>query len=134
MNKRWLILGGALAMCAVATGALGDHLIRPKLLEWFPADAEKRVMNWEIASRYLFYHALAICVVGLLPRQVGRFGVHLTGFLFLIGIGLFSGCLFGYVLTDQKSLVLFVPFGGGCFLLGWLAFMISVTFADRTPS
>ena len=132
MTKRWLILGGILALCAVATGALGDHMIRPKLLEWFPADAEKRIANWEIASRYLFYHALAICLVGLLPRQVPRGRVHLTGFLFLLGVALFSGGLFGFVLSDQKMLVRFVPFGGGCFLLGWLSFIIAVARAERT--
>lgn len=131
MDKRWLICGAALAFCAVATGALGDHLIRTKLFEWFPSDAAKRFETWQVASRYLFYHALAICLVGLLPFAIGRGRAHIAGFLFLLGIVLFSGCLFAYTITDHKWLLQLVPFGGGSFLLGWLGFIIAAASADR---
>jgi uncharacterized membrane protein YgdD (TMEM256/DUF423 family) len=126
MDKRWFVLGAALALCAVAAGALGDHLIRPKLLDWFPADAEKRISNWEVAGRYLFFHALAICLVGLMPRNIARVGTHLAGIAFSLGIVLFSGCLFAYVLTDHKWLVHLVPFGGMSFMIGWLALIVAV--------
>ncbi len=132
MSKRWLIWGAVLALCAVATGALGDHLIQPKLLEWFPGDAEKRIANWEVASRYLFFHALAICIVGLLPRQVPRQGANLVGMLFSVGVVLFCGCLFGYVVSDQKWLVHVVPLGGLSFMFGWLALIITVARAERS--
>ena len=131
MYKRWLIWGAFLALCAVATGALGDHLIRPKLLEWFPADAEKRIANWEVASRYMFFHALAIYLTGLLPRQVSRGGVNAAESLFSLGVLLFSGCLFAYVVTDHKWLVQLVPFGGSCFLLGWLVLILTIARAAR---
>ncbi len=132
MNKRWLIWGAVLALSAVATGALGDHLIQPKLLEWFPNDAEKRIANWEVASRYLFFHALAICIVGLLPRQVPRRGANLVGMLFSVGVFLFCGCLFGYVVSDQKWLVHVVPLGGLSFMFGWLALIVTVARAERS--
>lgn len=132
MNKKWLIWGAILALGAVATGAMGDHLIRPRLLEWFPSDAEKRIANWEVASRYLFFHALAICIVGLLPRQVPRGGANLVGMLFSVGVFMFCGCLFGFVVSDQKWLVHVVPIGGLSLMLGWLALIVTVARAEKT--
>jgi len=134
MNKVWLIVGGLLALCAVAFGAIGDHSIQPQLRKWFPDDAEKRISDWEVACRYLFYHALAICLVGLLPKSISRTGVQVTGWLFCLGILLFSGCLFAYTVTNQKWFASGIPFGGAFFLLGWIAFVFVVARANPSPN
>jgi uncharacterized membrane protein YgdD (TMEM256/DUF423 family) len=126
VDKRWIVIGAGLASLAVAAGALGDHFIRPRVQNWYPADADSRIHNWDIAGRYLFFHALGICLVGLLPRQVPRRGAHAVAAMFMLGVALFSGCLFAYVLTNTKWLVHLVPFGGISFLLGWLLLAITV--------
>lgn len=132
MSKCWLIVAAVLGLAAVATGAIGDHLIQPKLAAWFPSDAEKRIENWEIASRYLFFHALAIGLVSLLPKAYFQRSRHVIAGLFALGVVLFSGCLFGYTLTDIKPLVHMVPLGGFSFMLGWLVLIIVAARAAPT--
>jgi uncharacterized membrane protein YgdD (TMEM256/DUF423 family) len=134
MSKCWLIVAAVLGLAAVATGAIGDHLIQPKLAEWYPSDAEKRIENWEIASRYLFFHALAIGLVSVLPKAHFRRSRQVIAGFFLLGVVLFSGCLFAYTLTDVKPLVHFVPLGGLSFMLGWLALIVAAARATPTDS
>ncbi len=43
----------------------------------------------------------------------------------MLGMLLFSGGLFAFVLTDVRWLVHVVPLGGAAFLLGWLVLAIS---------
>ena len=45
---------------------------------------------------------------------------------FAIGILLFSGGLYLWVLTDIRVTVMIVPLGGLGFLVGWLALAVSV--------
>jgi uncharacterized membrane protein YgdD (TMEM256/DUF423 family) len=131
MKRGWLAWGALLGFLAVATGALGDHWIRARLPEWFPDAADKRIGNWEVASRYLFFHALAICALGLLPGQVSRGGARLTGWLFTIGVCLFSGGLFALALTNQAWLAQVVPVGGVSLMFGWVALFVAILRADR---
>jgi uncharacterized membrane protein YgdD (TMEM256/DUF423 family) len=131
MNRNWLIWGAMLGLIAVATGALGDHLIRPKFEQWFPEDSAKHMAMWEVASRYLFFHALAIGLVSVLPRQVSRAAANCAGVFFTIGVILFSGGLFAAALLDRRWIVHFVPFGGLSFILGWLSLIVAGIKTER---
>ena len=89
------------------------------------ADKQKRLENFETASHYEMYHALALVAVGLVAL-VGRPGATLSvaGWAFLVGTLLFSGSLYAYGLTGLKRLAMITPFGGLGFLVGWLALAI----------
>ena len=101
-------INGAIAVVAGAFAAHGlrDH-IDPKALEVF-----------ETAARYQMYHALAMILTGVA-------GARVAGFLFQIGIVLFSGSLYALALTDVKALGIVTPFGGLAFIAGWVGLALA---------
>jgi uncharacterized membrane protein YgdD (TMEM256/DUF423 family) len=66
------------------------------------------------------YHALAILAVAWVAErlQAERLVVA-SGWLFLLGIVLFSGSLYLLSMTGARILGAVTPFGGVAFLLGW---------------
>lgn len=121
MARLFLILGSIAGLLSVACGALGTHMLEPKLAEWYQADQlPKKLENWNVAVRYMFFHGLALLVVASLStRQIQR-SLASAGLFFVIGMVLFSGALFGWVLLDIKFLVHIVPLGGLAFMVGWV--------------
>lgn len=97
---------------AVAFGAFGAHGLRTKLTPEF-------LQIFETGVRYQIYHALALFVVAWLSEKSPSSVVTAAGAAFLIGVFLFSGSLYVYVLTEFKPLVFLTPIGGLAFLLGW---------------
>jgi uncharacterized membrane protein YgdD (TMEM256/DUF423 family) len=75
---------------------------------------------FETGVRYHMYHALAILAVAWVAErlQAERLVVA-SGWLFLLGIVLFSGSLYLLSLTGARTLGAVTPFGGVAFLLGW---------------
>jgi uncharacterized membrane protein YgdD (TMEM256/DUF423 family) len=125
-------LGAALAALAVALGAFGAHGLKDRLPQWYtePARAAEMLANWETAVRYQMYAAIGIVLVGLwCGQQKGGRGTWPAANL-LIGTLLFSGPLYGWVLTELKPLVRIVPLGGLAMIAGWLIFAWQA-FADR---
>jgi uncharacterized membrane protein YgdD (TMEM256/DUF423 family) len=108
-----LIAIGALnAAIAVAAGAFGAHGLRERL--------EPRALEiFETGARYQMYHALAMILAGLIAAK-GISGATTAGWLFLVGIAIFSGSLYALSLTDVKVLGAITPLGGLAFLVGWV--------------
>jgi uncharacterized membrane protein YgdD (TMEM256/DUF423 family) len=80
--------------------------------------------NWETAVRYQLYSAIGIVLVGLWgSQQKGRRPVWAAANL-LLGTLLFSGMLYGWVLSESKPLVMIVPLGGVAMIAGWLIFAV----------
>ena len=114
------------AAIAVAVGAFGAHGLEGWLAEHFPNDAAKRLANWKTGATYQIYHAIGMILVGLSTDVGGRTKLlNLAGVFLLIGILLFSGMLYAWVLTDSRPLVMIVPLGGLSFILGWVFFAIA---------
>jgi uncharacterized membrane protein YgdD (TMEM256/DUF423 family) len=105
--------GTLLAGLAVAAGAFGAHALRARLE---PRDLE----IFETAARYQFYHALALVVTAFALERWPGPPTTTAGWLFLAGIALFSGSLYLLVLTDTRWLGAVTPFGGLCFMAGWV--------------
>jgi uncharacterized membrane protein YgdD (TMEM256/DUF423 family) len=131
----WLRIGALAGFLAVALGAFAAHgLTELPDLKPSPGDSPeaaafklRRLQNFETASRYNMYHALALLAVGLLAAG-GRSGMALqaAGWSFVVGILLFSGSLYAYGLTGLKWLGAITPLGGLGFLAGWLALAVAV--------
>jgi len=125
--KRWLLIGCLLAALAVLLGAFGAHSLEGQMEDsnLSQADMQNRLGQWETAVRYHMYHALGCIVVAFVSGPIARSGSRLAGIFFLCGILLFSGGLYGYVLTQVQFLVLIVPVGGLAFIVGWLLLAFS---------
>ena len=108
----WLLLAAINGFLAVAAGAFGAHGLQGKL------DAAA-LQVFETAARYHMYHALAMGLAAVLTRPPRLSGAAMAAALFLAGIVLFSGSLYGLALTGQRWLGMVTPFGGVAFLAGW---------------
>ena len=126
--QRWLTTACLLAALAVLLGAFGAHgLSRQLTASRKPAATiEKQLNQWETGVRYHMYHALALIVVSFVAGGSPNRRAHFAGGLFLAGILVFSGGLYGYVLTGWRPLVLVVPVGGLAFIGGWLTLACSL--------
>jgi uncharacterized membrane protein YgdD (TMEM256/DUF423 family) len=89
--------------------------------------------SWETGVRYQMYAAIGIVLVGLWSaQQKGRRPLWSAANL-LAGTLLFSGILYGWVLTESKTLVMMVPLGGLAMIAGWLIFAVQALL-DREPA
>jgi uncharacterized membrane protein YgdD (TMEM256/DUF423 family) len=121
-NRTTLLLAFAFGFLAVAIGAFGAHALKPFM------DAYQ-LSIFDTASRYHFYHSLALLAVAFLPH--GRFTKYIS-WCFAIGMVLFSGSL--YLLSLKTFLAIehwtflgpITPIGGLFFLVGWLLGFVQV--------
>jgi uncharacterized membrane protein YgdD (TMEM256/DUF423 family) len=121
MNKIFLTAGALFAAVAVICGAFGAHFLKTKL-------SAEGLQTFETAVRYQFYHAFALLVTGILYKEFSNKLLKWSGNLFITGIILFSGSL--YILSGVQSLKwigAITPFGGFCFITGWILLAAAVT-------
>ena len=115
-------LGAAFALLAVGAGAFGAHALRARL---DPA----MLAVFETGARYQMYHALGMLAVAWAASLRPALLVRLAGWLFVVGIVLFSGSLYLLTLGGVRALGFVTPFGGVAMLAGWgcLAFWAFTT-------
>jgi len=111
----WLIIGAINGAFAVLAGAYGAHLI--PIDGFYPGS---NLVTFQKAVRYQMYHAFALVIVALLARTIELKMVDISGWLFLIGIILFSGSLYIIVFTGFQPIEYLAPIGGFAFTFGWL--------------
>ena len=105
----WLAVAALNGLLAVAAGAFAAHG-----LEQAGADGRAAELA-RLGAQYQMWHALAMLGV----RLTGG-GRRVCG-LFLAGIVLFSGSLYGLALGAPRPVAFVTPFGGLALLLGWAA-------------
>jgi len=108
-------LAGAIG---VVFGAFGAHALRgsiePRLMETF-----------QTAVQYQLIHALALLLVSLTMGWLGQsLSFEISAYAFIAGIILFSGSLYGLVLTEMRWLGPVTPLGGLCLIAGWMALLV----------
>jgi uncharacterized membrane protein YgdD (TMEM256/DUF423 family) len=119
MTQIFLPLGALAGLLAVAFGAFGAHALRERL-----DDYAQRV--FETAVQYHFYHALALLAVGLLAHyQPHSPLLRASGWLFLLGLLLFSGSLYLLAITGTRWLGAITPLGGLAFIAGWACLAVA---------
>jgi len=111
-ERTFFRLGAVFAFLGVGLGAFGAHVLRNSLS---PAD----MATFETGIRYQVYHALGLMVVARAVARWPRASVRAAGWLFVVGILLFSGSLYMLVLAGQPAVGVVTPLGGLCFLAGW---------------
>ncbi len=112
MDKLFFALGSLFAFLAVALGAFGAHSLQGTFASGM-ADV------YETGVRYQFYHALGLFAVAFAISRWKDAPVSLAGWLFVVGIILFSGSLYLLSTTGLRWLGAITPLGGLAFLAGW---------------
>lgn len=120
MTQIFLSIAAILGGLSVAGGAFGAHALREKI-------SERSLEIFDTGTRYQMYHALALLIVALLLSRTESPPATLvaSGWLFIIGIVIFSGSLYALSLTGVKSLGAIAPIGGAAFIAGWGALAIA---------
>lgn len=113
MTQLFLVLASVNGFLAVALGAFAAHGLRDRL-------GPDLINTFQTGVQYHMYHALALFGVGLLTLSYPSAGLpRVSGYLFLVGIVLFSGSLYVLSLTGIRWLGAITPLGGVAFLAGW---------------
>jgi uncharacterized membrane protein YgdD (TMEM256/DUF423 family) len=110
----FIFLGGVLAAAAVGLGAIGAHALKTQL-------TPDKLETFHTAVHYQMIHAVGLILVGLLDLYQRSRLFDIAGWAMLVGIILFSGFLFAWLLTGRKAFVYPVPVGGVAFIVGWLS-------------
>lgn len=111
--KLFIIIGAINGFLAVALGAFGAHGLEGKL-------TEKQLATWEKAVDYQMFHTAAILATGLLMQKIQAASLTWAGWMFLVGIIIFSGSLYIYSTTSIRMFAMTTPIGGFAFLIGWV--------------
>ncbi|EGD72816.1 hypothetical protein PTSG_04543 [Salpingoeca rosetta] len=101
--------GALFGFAAVALGAFGAHGLKNIISD------QHLLKSWETAAHYQLVHSVMLCMCGTLGNQVS----NRTSNLFSLGTILFSGSIYGLVLTRWKVLGPVTPIGGLLLLGGW---------------
>ena len=117
MTTGWFALGALAGAVGVALGAFGAHALKSRV-------TEDLLAVFEIGVRYQMYHALALFAVAWAAAHWPSGWVNASGWLFLVGILVFSGSLYIMTLTGASWLGAITPIGGLCFILGWVALAV----------
>lgn len=120
--RTWGMVAGVLGALAVGLGAFGAHALKGRL--------DERMLNaWETATKYHFYHALALLVIALAAGRLSPKAREAAAWLLVVGIALFSGSLYAMALSGVTALGAITPVGGLCLIAGWL----TLGWAARRP-
>lgn len=116
MNKKLTLFALFLFACSIVLGAFGAHALKQIVIEkWQTA--------FETAVKYQFYASLLLLIISFQPVfNQKRFTAWIT--LFLIGLGCFSGSIYGLVLAEITHVEL--AFLGPITPIGGLLMIISV--------
>jgi uncharacterized membrane protein YgdD (TMEM256/DUF423 family) len=113
MAKLFITLASLSGMLAVVVGAFGAHALKGKL-------DQQALGVFETAVQYHFYHSFALLAVGVIAlSQPQTVMLKSSGWLFLIGIIIFSGSLYLLSITGVRWLGAITPLGGLAFIGGW---------------
>ncbi len=120
MVKIFMSLAALFGGLSVAAGAFASHALKERL-------SNRAMEIFEVGARYQMYHALALLLVAILLSQTESPATSLvaSGWLFIVGIFIFSGSLYALSLSDIKILGAITPLGGAAFIAGWGALAIA---------
>lgn len=111
--KLYIITGSVFAALAILFGAFGSHALKEKL-------NPEQLEIYDIATRYLMFHALGIFAIGILGYQVPSEVLTWPLLLMIFGILIFSGSLYLISLAGYKKLGMVTPIGGLALIISWL--------------
>ena len=114
MDRFFVIAGSIVMFIGVGAGAFGAHGLSNYFLNYPELEG-----TYDTAVRYQIIHGIALFLTAwIMVRYVAGIA-NWAGYLFILGIILFSGSLYLLVFTRISWLGAITPLGGISFLLGW---------------
>jgi len=112
--KKWITIGGIFGFLGVAIGAFGAHSLKSLL-------TPESVEIYKTGVLYQLIHSVVILGIGF----YGHKEYSIAGWFFTAGIVMFSFSLYLYSATQVASFAIVTPFGGICFLIGWILVVVN---------
>ena len=98
---------------AVAFGAFGAHGLKGRL-------SDDAIAIYNTGAHYHLTHAIALLAIAAMISINGEAKLlRAAGWLFTVGMILFSGSLYALAITGTRILGAITPLGGLSFLAGW---------------
>ena len=125
MHKVYLKTAAFLGALSVILGAFAAHGLKN-------ITDEQTITIFNKGVQYQFYHVFALALVGILFNTYSNKLIRVSGVLFILGIGLFSGSLYIYTfktiyaVAGLNWIVFLTPIGGLFFIAGWLCFALGI--------
>jgi uncharacterized membrane protein YgdD (TMEM256/DUF423 family) len=125
MHKGLLKTAAIMGALSVVLGAFAAHTLKNYI-------SNNAIAIFETGVRYQFYHVFAILAIAIIYKDFATSGVKYAAWFFLAGILLFCGSLYflaiiqGTVQPGYKWVGAITPFGGLCFIAGWLWLLVAV--------
>ena len=88
--------------------------------EWLLSELSRVRATYDTAVRYQMIHGIALFFAAWVAVRYSPSFANWAGYLFILGIVLFSGSLYLLVFTRTSWLGAVTPVGGTAFLSGWV--------------
>ena len=111
--KGYITLASLFAALAILFGAFGSHALKERL-------SAQSLEVYDIATRYLMFHALGIFLIALLGFQLPKESLEMPVIMMIVGTSIFSGTLYLIAMLDFKKLGMVTPIGGLLLIVSWL--------------
>jgi len=124
MAKFFLLFAAINGMIAVILGAFGAHALKNSI-------SPALLSAYQTGIQYHFIHVLALIGLALfILRAPTALAMPLpliaTGYLWMAGIILFSGSLYGIAIGAPSWFGPITPLGGLLLIMGWLSFAVGI--------
>ena len=124
MAKFFLLFAAINGMIAVVLGAFGAHALKDSI-------SPALLSAYQTGVQYHFIHVLALIGLALfilrLPVTVAVPTLLIVaGYLWVVGLVLFSGSLYGIAIGAPSWFGPITPLGGLLLIIGWLCFAIGI--------
>jgi uncharacterized membrane protein YgdD (TMEM256/DUF423 family) len=116
--KMFIFLGAIFCFVGVLAGAVGAHALKDYLIKM------EGLNRYLLATDYMFYHGIALILVGFALDRFPDIPFQRAGWLFVAGTILFQGNLYLLSLTGIRVFSALTPIGGICLLIAWLLFAV----------
>ena len=110
----YVIISAVLGFSSVLVGAFGAHMAAQVL-------TESLYKTLQVAIDYHQFYSLVLLVLSLFNSQF-KVGFVIPSYVLksvIVGVLLFSGSLYAYVLTGVKALTFVTPVGGMVLMIMW---------------
>jgi uncharacterized membrane protein YgdD (TMEM256/DUF423 family) len=115
MDRFFVIAGSIVMFIGVGAGAFGAHGLSNYFLSYPELEG-----TYDTAVRYQMIHGIALFLAAWVAIRFNASFATWAGYLFILGIFLFSGSLYILVFTRTPWLGAITPLGGIAFLGGWI--------------